>query len=499
MSIPLLDHREAIAEAVREHTGLRVVTEAHKRALHGFVEGRVAALGLSHWRDYFASIRELKITREEFEGLVATVTSGHTQFFRDQAQLLAVRKVVSDLASQRPSPVRVWSVGCSTGEEVYSLAMLLDEAHLACEILGTDINRQALSVAKNGIYSEGALRSLPETYHRRYLVPCGQRWQVKKELRYRLRFVVHNLLAPEGPLEGGNRWDVVLCRNALLYYERGVARDVAQRLGTYLRPTGWLFLGASDHLGEPVRGRLETMWVGPQVAYRLRSAESEGASPEPQPRPLSEVPRFAPAMPVTSFTSPESSASNADSSAQDLYQKAMREVDRGAWSQARSTLQRLLSVQPSDLVAHLSLGNLLLSDHDFQAAERAYTQASALEPLMAEVRYLRGVCWRKQNRWDEALRCLRQCLFLDPKFWPAAFMLAGVWERQGDRTRSRRELEHTLHLLDVSPKSPFRSRVEGLPGLFTAPEHVCLFIRTRLATVDAPRQHSRKTQEPSLP
>ncbi len=184
--------------------------------------------------------------------VVEAMTTNETFFFRDRVPFDNFRKVIIPylLQARRDSrQIRIWCAACSTGQEPYSLAMLLDEeAHRLAgwkiEILATDLSRGVINTARNGIYSQFEIqRGLPITQLLRYFRQEGERWCINEYLRSRIRFEEFNLLSDYAPL---GRFDVIFCRNVLIYFDVPTKKDVLDRMAKILTPDGFFIMGAAE-------------------------------------------------------------------------------------------------------------------------------------------------------------------------------------------------------------------------------------------------------------
>ena len=184
--------------------------------------------------------------------VVEAMTTNETFFFRDRVPFDNFRKVIIPylLQARRDSrQIRIWCAACSTGQEPYSLAMLLDEeAHRLAgwkiEILATDLSRGVINTARNGIYSQFEIqRGLPITQLLRYFRQEGERWCINEYLRSRIRFEEFNLLSDYAPL---GRFDVIFCRNVLIYFDVPTKKDVLDRMAKNLAPDGFFIMGAAE-------------------------------------------------------------------------------------------------------------------------------------------------------------------------------------------------------------------------------------------------------------
>ena len=208
--------------------------------------------------------------------VVEALLNNETYFFRDRTPFDTISKyALPALAVKRASKkrLRIWSAGCSTGQEVYSLAMLFaDDAEKwkgwTIDILGTDVSSCVIDRARSGVYSQFEVqRGLAITQTIRWFEECGDGWRIAEPLR-KVRFQVHNLLE-QPPQPGG--FDIVLCRNVLLYLcseKKALAFD---RLSSAMADDGWLMLGA----GEPVIGQTKKLSADPKARglYRLENRD----------------------------------------------------------------------------------------------------------------------------------------------------------------------------------------------------------------------------------
>jgi chemotaxis protein methyltransferase CheR len=182
--------------------------------------------------------------------LEAMVTN-ETFFFRDRLPFDQLRAVLLDLMKRRDSHrhIRIWSAACSTGQEPYSLAMVLDEMGRSLsgwrvDIVATDISESALTVARNGLYNQFEVqRGLPVTHLLRYFRQEGDRWRIAEHIQTRVCFKSFNLMID--PVELG--WfDIIFCRNVLIYFDLAARRAVLERLAHVLSDDGALVLGAAE-------------------------------------------------------------------------------------------------------------------------------------------------------------------------------------------------------------------------------------------------------------
>lgn len=321
--------------------------------------------------------------------LVESAVVCETYFFRHPEQLAALSGVAF-----RPVPasvpLRIWIAGCASGEEAYSVAAALLEAGRTPgvdRILATDVSRRALEVARAGRYGSWSLRHPPASGWARWLRPSGDGYEVAPEVRAAVELRVHNLLdpAPQGP------FDVVLCRNVLMYFDPPLAREVLARLAASLRPGGWLALAPAE-LGLATGLPLEPHQDGVAILLRRTAgvvATGPGTlvrpSPASRPRPAGRPPARRPERPPAPSERPSTDPRplTGDSAAAIEYLRlALAAEARGDLAAAIDGLRRALYLDPDLAVVHATLVPLYRRTGRPADAERARRNAlRALEGL----------------------------------------------------------------------------------------------------------------------
>lgn len=241
-----------LRDIVYEESGISL-SPAKRALLMARTAKRVRALGLTGYDDYLCSLEDDESGAELVEFLDA-VSTNVTSFFREPEHFDVVRSFVDESLGRGRTRLRMWSAGCASGEEPYSLAMtVLDaagERPLDARILATDINTHTLETARRGEYSDGKARSIPIKLRHRYLKRRGSRddrtWVVGEELRRVVLLRRMNLSRPPFPMTGP--LDVVFCRNTMIYFDQQVRRQLLGEFHRLLRPGGLLIVGHAESL-----------------------------------------------------------------------------------------------------------------------------------------------------------------------------------------------------------------------------------------------------------
>lgn len=247
---------------VEDRLGLQL-PEQRRSFLRTCLSIRMREIGFDDYLEYYRFVRSGDLGLIEWNQLIDRLTVQETRFFRDPAAYTLVKDHLKHRVKECARPLSLWSVGCSSGEESYSLAMLANEVVSKVDdvvsrfgVTGTDISKHALKVAMQGEYGKRRLELVDERLKAKYFSKQGERYQVNQALRERVAFVRLNLLElTRSPLQN---LDVIYCQNVLIYFRKWRRKDIVNELASRLAPGGILVLG----LGEMVD------WAHPDL-YRV--------------------------------------------------------------------------------------------------------------------------------------------------------------------------------------------------------------------------------------
>jgi chemotaxis protein methyltransferase CheR len=242
-----------LRDAIYKRTGMWFA-DSSKYLLQKRLSPRARELNFDSFQKYFYFLQYDARAENEFDQIYDLVTTNETYFFREPAQLAAfAEEIVPDILSRKPvRKVRIWSAGCSSGEEPYSIAMLLQEKRLygdaVFEIFASDINQAVLAKARRGHYRENAFRATDPTLREKYFArdPDGS-WRISDEIRNRVSFGRLNLYdEPRVSLLG--HVDIIFCRNVIIYFDDNSKKVVVSNFYKRLVEGGYLLLGHSESL-----------------------------------------------------------------------------------------------------------------------------------------------------------------------------------------------------------------------------------------------------------
>ena len=379
-----------LSELIRTETGI-ALSPGQERALRVAVNRAGAGLD----QDRFLAAVSGPARGRLLDRLIDEITIQETTFVRDREQLDAIswRALLRTARAGGRDRIRVWSAGCATGEEPYTLALLAAEAfapvRAPVNVLGTDISRTALDAAASGRYRERAVGALDGALRQRYLERQDDgTYLVGEYLRRLVRFRRHNLAHDPIPPPGESGFDVVVCRNVLIYFGTALAQRLIQSFERSVRPGGLFVIGAADALQRT-------------VARHRANRPPRGTTAAPAARPLRRPLTRPPAL----------------STGQRLA-TAIDAADKGE----------------RGLV--LGLVESLLAD----------------DPLDSDALYLHGLVTLAGGEPARAVGSLRAALYADASFGLAAFTLGRAYDALGEPAAARRAYERALRLLDPADR-----------------------------------------------
>jgi two-component system CheB/CheR fusion protein len=240
---------ERLLEHLKQTRGFDF-TSYKRSTLTRRIDKRIKTVGVASYMDY---VDYLEVHPDEYGQLFNEILINVTTFFRDPETFdYLAREIVPALLRTKPGdePIRIWSAGCASGEECYSLAILFAEALGAdgyrdrVKIYATDVDEEELAIARQGSYSERDIGDLPDAYRRKYFDRGAGRWNFKKEFRRSVIFGRHDLL-DDAPI---SRVDLLVCRNTLMYFNHEAQMKIVSRFHFALREGGYLVLGRAEML-----------------------------------------------------------------------------------------------------------------------------------------------------------------------------------------------------------------------------------------------------------
>ncbi len=381
------------------------------KQLSALIGGRLSDLGLRDCTSYGKFLADGEMGTAEAEILIAQLTIVETYFFRDPEAFAAIRDVIlPDILERKQASrqLRIWSAGCATGAEPYSLAILLmDEMAGRMDgwqiaIHATDLNRGYLTLAAEGKFRASALRSLSDEMKRACFSKEGRLWSIHPRYKQWISFQQMNLVDSEfsTPWAADTYFDLILCRNVMIYFAPEVNRRLVGRLHQALEDEGWLVVGAAEHNLENYQDFRAVTAPGTKL-YQKPPADAAQALLPAESRLVSTPER---SVGMSACATPD---------VEDLRQL----VDGGHWEEAAEVGQNML----------------------------------AQDRLNPEIHFYQALIFENLGMADQAEQSLRHAIYLDRNFALAHYHLGLALKRDGQLRASARSFGNVLKVLAALP------------------------------------------------
>ncbi|RJP86510.1 MAG: hypothetical protein C4518_13690 [Desulfobacteraceae bacterium] len=428
--------------------------------------------------------------KETIDLLTDRLTVGETYFLRDKNffQILKDQIIPGLIRYPRRKTQKMvfWSAGCATGEEPYSLAILIDYMLPALSgwdisIIGSDINRTALDKAEKGIYSNWSLRETPEPIIKKYFTLIGDnRFELAPHIRRMVTFSQLNLMSEQyaAYLNCHDKMDVIFCRNVLMYFNDSNRNHAIQNLVRSIVENGWLITGPSEsgfvNAPEltPVRfpnalyhrkgpSRQSDL---PDLPVRVTRTNNNYNSSDPQKQKISLTARH-----YTRRSTDTKILTGPEIPKYDIYQEALFDYSQGRYGQSVEKLSRILSGGPNGSLSFLmrtesmillakAYANIGELDHARTWCEKALSS----EKLNPELYYLLSTIHQSADDIDAAVKTLKQAIYLDPEFIMAHFTIGILFLQKNMPLEGAKSLNIALTLLRLKNPDDVLSYSEGM-------------------------------------
>ncbi len=413
--------------------------------------GLLRALEQSDCRDladYYERLVHSHSGGQEWERLIACLTVGEGYFFRDRAQFKALQEQIlpAIIARKRAlgRQLRIWSVGCASGEEPYSIAILLcellpDRADWRITILASDINQETLGRARAGLYSDWSFREKGwERLIQRYFRRRDALWEIDPQVREMVAFNYLNLVEDTYPSLANNTaaFDLIVCRNVTIYLTADLTRRVIERLYEALVEGGWLIVGHAEPMPTnyvPLQAHMFPGTIAYQKTGRPAKRDDRWLKAAEQP-PVAEPPAAAP-LP----TAPP---------AVDGYTQAEELIAQGRPEEALERLHQLLREKPDDARVCYLLARIHANSGRWEEARQWCERALAQDTLLAEAHFLLGLICLQEQDHSRALSEMKRVVYLDRNAILGHFWLANLYREADNAERAHKSLQNTCRLLE---------------------------------------------------
>ncbi|TGE32163.1 protein-glutamate O-methyltransferase CheR [Desulfosporosinus sp. Sb-LF] len=434
---------------------------------------------------FIQSLIASTLTEQQIKTLSSCLTVGETYFFREMKSLEAFRDhIISGFTrhqSGRERRLRVWSAGCSSGEEPYTVAMLIDQMipetrNWDIRIYGTDINLQALEKARRGVYTKWSFRGTPDTLRDRYFEPAGQgTYAVKDRFKDMVSFSYLNLATDDYPaVLNTQKMDVIFCRNVIMYFTPRMIQRVIRRMHRYLVDGGWLIVAPSE-TSTLLSSEFSTVSFEGATLYRKVNQEpsvhkvwapAASAVPEPfltAPSMWPETVQIFPEVFLSASTVPPREDNER------RYKDALAAYQDGRYDEAVATLQMICPGNGYGQHQSETEGNvfalrarILANQGNLEQAVEWCEKAITKDKINPDHWFLLAMILMEQGQEKAAVQALKRSLYLKPEFIAAYYLLGTLALRENRPKDSNRYFRQAISLLSNVPKEKTLMELDGM-------------------------------------
>jgi chemotaxis protein methyltransferase CheR len=463
-------------QLVQERTGL--TNNIHRReSFCRAIHESAARAGLSDLEHYYNTLLAYPTDSPLWEDLVKSLTIGETYFFRDPEQLQALREhIFPEIIARHwnDHTLRIWSAGCATGEEAYTLAIMLrqllpDVDQWNVTILATDLNKKFLDQARLAQYRCWSFRQADPAIYKTYFVQQGDIYQLSSTIQNMVSFSYLNLIEETYPSRASQIFnlDLILCRNVTIYLPEPVIRKIAGRFYHCLNPEGWLVLGPSES-NDQVFHQFKPYHFHYAVAYKKTdshhqkdyfSQERGSGFSSPQIEENSDLPVFDWDRWRSSIVLPEETRLPPTlPEKENIGQHGFSLLKEKRYREARLFFADFLEKEPDNIDAHLAMAQIEANSGRLPEARRWVERVIEMNPLNEQAHYLLAVVSQEMDDLKQAFLSYKKAIYLEPNFVMAHFNLFLLHQKAGQSQDAARSRATVLHLLQNLPSD------ELLPG-----------------------------------
>jgi len=427
-----------------------------KKRLDYLLANRIKKMGMTNERQYFDYICS-KRGKHESQFMVAAFTVGETYFLRNSSHWKALKhKILPEILKRKlqrnEKSLRIWSAGCSSGEESYTIAILLSE-HIpyyhtwSIDILATDINESSLKHAKKGIYTENAFRESSDDFKSKFFSQYKGKYRIQNHFRKMITFEQLNLITDNGFPKHYSCFDIIFCRNVLMYFSPKIASDIMSAMFNALNINGYIFLG---HTEGPITNNFnfKPLSLYNSIVYQKQNISSAPCRIErSRKNNLQQAQKINRSNSLNSLNTNQRIKTCVNNSQKNYYDEALHLFSIGKIDDAQAVLNKHNENQ--NLYCLLLVGLIYIQKRDFQSAQVIFKEAQLIHDLTPETYMLGAMIHEEMNLFPEAINGCRNAIFLDQTFFYPHFRLVEIYRIMGDHEKMQKSVNNALKILPV--------------------------------------------------
>jgi len=451
------------------------------RNLEDAIGARMLSRQLESPLSYYTFLTTAHEREDEFRELINLLTVKHTYFFRNEPHFNALRETVlpeivrqkltslrggpnirPDEAISKPS-IRIWSAGCSTGEEPYSIAMAVrdvieDTENWEIQILATDASTRALEAARRGVYGGNAMRLVtPELREKYFRKPHTENrtpiYEVRDSVKRMVNFGYFNLMEEEFPSD----FEIIFCRNVVIYFEFQNTLKIMRKFYESMAEEGYMFIGYSETL-QFMQDEFRMVNRDDAIFYKKARPEKkpeekfESVTPSPGKleekeleKALEEISRAE--LEAKIEKEAEKKAVLPPAKMEEVLARVVKHMHLKEYDEALSLIERAHEIDETALDPYYLGAEIFMNQGRLDGAKENLQSALKLNPLFAPAHYLLGCIFIEENELEKAKESFKKALYIDKNFFLAHFYLANVYRNESKRAEAIREYRNTSKAL----------------------------------------------------
>ncbi len=491
---------------IAQQTGI-IIRETEQKYLDKIIANRCQYLRLSDPEAYFRLLSQAgDESKQEWQAFISLITNNESYFFRDEEQFKIIQEsVLPEIVDRHRDDriLRICSAGCSTGQEPYTLAIILRELlpdfrDWNITIMGIDIDESALETARQGIYELWSFRGIKSTIKQKYFQQVNRQYHLQPEIRNMVDFQSVNLVKTNFRQVNINLrdFDLIICRNVFIYFERSAIELILDKFYQSLQPSGYLIAGHTELHGHNI-DRFKIKVFDHSLVYRRPSQEEElnnvGGnniietvdrpqqpqidnglnSAEKDLKIVSSIERQ-----LLSIRQELESRGIRDNNQQsiattrtidlELFDKKIAILrEKQLHQKAIEELINCLQEYPDRLNSYYLLAKINADIGNYQEAEKYCQQALKIDSFAIEIHYLLAQTAEAQEKKNEAKQILKKILYLNPSFIPAYLDLSQIYRQEGDDCRAEKMLKTAIDILQKLPLNSIIPEMNRLTAAMT--------------------------------
>jgi chemotaxis protein methyltransferase CheR len=483
--------RQDFCDAIVQHTGI-IIREKDWNILDKKISIRMQDLNLKSPQEYYQLLNDNDWRcHQEWEKLSVLLTNNESYFFRDENQINLLREHIIPELIQRNQfhrTIRICSVGCSTGEEPYSLAIMLKEAILdfwqwKITILGIDIDRQALNEARKGIYNPWSFRGVSELIKQKYFEKIKNQYHLSPEIKKIVKFQAVNLVKDAFPQAHTElrEMDLMVCRNVFIYFEEAATANVLEKIYYTLKASGYFLAGHTELSGHDLK-KFETKVFPESIIYQKKDSSISAQQKTPASEVLSSLDRIKEKFPhqinqkldlnlikptidiskklselvsKNQHNSQKSALIVKEQQVQvdefDQFQEIKTLIENKQYNLAIEKLNQILQLKNNCFKANYLMAQIHANLRKYAEVNKYCQQVIAIDSFSVIPHYLLAQIAEEQGNKEEAKRIFKKIIYLEPNSISAYIDLSYLYQQEGDLERTIKMQREALNLLRQLP------------------------------------------------